>query len=213
MIASNQLRSSKPDVFPLSCQNFRDAVQRSKMCDKSSTKMNSAMGFGRCLATPHSRKKAIGVQGREGKKTGYLAAVQQSSHLEVAHGKGSFLEQPGQFALDNLRGSETSALLDNKNLVRTRRREKLRFRHSSLGAPIRVDHVKWGRQQHAMRLYLGGAELLNLGHIKLLPPRGNVPFVNEMKSGNGSKNRANRTTNLLSNISVGISLYLFSSME
>ena len=101
---SNQLRSSKPDVFPLSCQNFRDAVQRSKMCDKSSTKMNSAMGFGRCLATPHSRKKAIGVQGREGKKTGYLAAVQQSSHLEVAHGKGSFLEQPGQFALDNSRG-------------------------------------------------------------------------------------------------------------
>ena len=71
-----------------------------------------------------------------------------------------------------------------------------------------------GRPQHAMRLVsLVVLNVLNLRHIKLLPPSRKLPFVNEMMSEMISKNRAERTQiTFVCKNSAGISLYLFSSM-
>lgn len=159
------------------------------------------------------QKNDPGVGRQTGKKTGLLSRAQQPSHLEVTHGKRGFLQQPRELGFHHVRGTQLRTLLDNKNFLWSGCCEQFRTSYSSLRPPIRVDQLRFDRPQHAMSLRHGSTELLNLRHVKLLPRRGNSPFVNEMMPDFGSKTRAERTKNMFTENLRRICLYLFSSIE
>lgn len=56
---------------------------------------------------------------------GPLASAEHRSHLEVADGQGSLLEQPGQLGLNDLGRPEGGAIVDNEDLLMAGQRHRL----------------------------------------------------------------------------------------